>query len=193
MVAEILYDFFLAILQNHACCTVNILVIWEVILSLEWFYILHLFIYIYIFTEITFFRLARRDDRSSSKKGMTRIPLLWWQMTQTSIFMIQTHSMTKLLQTCSTDWTKRKVVSRPNNANFSGSQNDNTSSTTPEVCYDEYKFPRETVSELNGRIEQTSVSPFDRFRSQRGILSVTPILSRSDLRLPTLWVWIGVG
>ena len=47
-------------------------------------------------------------------------------------------------------------------------------------------FHRETVSELNGRIVQTSISPFDRFRSQRGILSVRPALIRFDLQVTDL-------
>ena len=66
------------------------------------------------------------------------------------------------------------------------------SATTPEVYNHEYKFPCEVVSELNGRIEQSTISPFDRFRSQRGTLSVSPICPCSNLRSLILSVWIGV-
>ena len=65
---------------------------------------------------------------------------------------------------------------RSNNADFSGSRNDETSAITPEIYHHEYKFPHDIVSELNGRIEQSTISPFDRFRSQRGMLSVSPVV-----------------
>jgi hypothetical protein len=78
------------------------------------------------------------------------------------------------------------LVHHSNSINFPGSRNDKTSRTTPEVHDHEYKFPRVTVSELNGRIAQTNISPFNRFRSQRGMLSVRPVLIRFDLQVTDL-------
>jgi hypothetical protein len=63
-----------------------------------------------------------------------------------------------------------------NNADFSGSRNNETSAITLEIYHHEHKFPHEIVSELNGRIEKSIISPFDRFRSQRGMLSVSPVV-----------------
>jgi len=40
----------------------------------------------------------------------------------------------------------------------------------------ENKFSREEVAELNQRIESSTRSPFERFRSQRPALSVCPLI-----------------
>jgi hypothetical protein len=42
---------------------------------------------------------------------------------------------------------------------------------------DEHKVPHDTVLELNDRIQKTALSPFERFRRQRGTLSVFQTLT----------------
>ena len=51
-------------------------------------------------------------------------------------------------------------------------QNGVSSLGVTEVVDNEYKLPHDAVSELSERIDQTSLSPFDRFRKQKGVLSV---------------------
>ena len=52
----------------------------------------------------------------------------------------------------------------------------NGASATSGVVDHEYKLPQETVQTLSECIEQTSLSPFDRSRKQRGVLSVRATL-----------------
>ena len=61
-----------------------------------------------------------------------------------------------------------------NDSVTTSSRKDESQTVVPHMLDDESKVPEEMVHELNHRISQAIDSPFDRFRIQRGTLSVGP-------------------
>jgi hypothetical protein len=58
---------------------------------------------------------------------------------------------------------------------------------------DEVKLPSDAVKELNTRIAMSTLSPFDRFRSPRGVLSVQYVCGHTNIRSLISSVWTGAS
>jgi hypothetical protein len=67
---------------------------------------------------------------------------------------------------------QRYLVDIPNRLEPQRESQVDVSGTVVQEDDDEAKLPPDAVNELNARIATSTLSPFDRFRSPRGALSV---------------------